>query len=43
MLNGTFRDHIEVEDALRDFYGVSGAIRAKLISVSIQPGKPTAY
>ena len=24
-------------------YGVSGAIRAKLISVSIQPGKPTAY
>ncbi|MFA6122416.1 aminotransferase class I/II-fold pyridoxal phosphate-dependent enzyme [Sphingomonas sp.] len=26
MLNGTFRDHIEVEDALRDFYGVSGAI-----------------
>ncbi len=26
MLNGTFRDHIEVEDALRDFYGVTGAI-----------------
>jgi 8-amino-7-oxononanoate synthase len=26
MLNGTFRDHIEVEDALRDFYGMSGAI-----------------
>ena len=26
MLNGTFRDHMEVEDALRDFYGVSGAI-----------------
>ncbi|WP_293881074.1 aminotransferase class I/II-fold pyridoxal phosphate-dependent enzyme [Sphingomonas sp.] len=26
MLNGTFRDHIEVEDALRDFYNVSGAI-----------------
>ena len=26
MLNGTFRDHIEVEDALRDFYDVSGAI-----------------
>src|SRR3954468_3774332 len=26
MLNGTFRDHVEVEDALRDFYGVSGAI-----------------
>ncbi|WP_375397655.1 aminotransferase class I/II-fold pyridoxal phosphate-dependent enzyme [uncultured Sphingomonas sp.] len=26
MLNGTFRDHIEVEAALRDFYGMSGAI-----------------
>ncbi len=26
MLNGTFRDHMDVEDALRDFYGVSGAI-----------------
>ncbi|MFC3581737.1 serine palmitoyltransferase [Sphingomonas hylomeconis] len=26
MLNGTFRDHIEVEDALRDFYGMTGAI-----------------
>ncbi|CAN5228613.1 pyridoxal phosphate-dependent aminotransferase family protein [soil metagenome] len=26
MLNGTFRDHMEVEQALRDFYGVSGAI-----------------
>ncbi|WP_246352307.1 serine palmitoyltransferase [Sphingomonas xinjiangensis] len=26
MLNGTFQDHIEVEQALRDFYGVSGAI-----------------
>ncbi|WP_294287768.1 aminotransferase class I/II-fold pyridoxal phosphate-dependent enzyme [uncultured Sphingomonas sp.] len=26
MLNGTFRDHMEVEEALRDFYGVSGAI-----------------
>ncbi|MEG3178099.1 aminotransferase class I/II-fold pyridoxal phosphate-dependent enzyme [Sphingomonas sp. RB3P16] len=26
MLNGTFRDHMEVEDALRDFYDVSGAI-----------------
>ncbi|MHA6722355.1 serine palmitoyltransferase [Sphingomonas sp. RS2018] len=26
MLNGTFQDHIEVEDALRDFYGVCGAI-----------------
>jgi 8-amino-7-oxononanoate synthase len=26
MLNGTFRDHIEVEDALRDFYDVTGAI-----------------
>lgn len=25
MLNGTFRDHMEAE-ALRDFYGVSGAI-----------------
>ena len=26
MLNGTFRDHIEVENALRDFYGTTGAI-----------------
>ncbi len=26
MLNGTFADHIEVEDALRDFYGTTGAI-----------------
>ncbi|WP_375393398.1 aminotransferase class I/II-fold pyridoxal phosphate-dependent enzyme [uncultured Sphingomonas sp.] len=26
MLNGTFHDHIGVEQALRDFYGVSGAI-----------------
>ena len=26
MLNGTFRDHIEAEAALRDFYGTSGAI-----------------
>ncbi|MBY0283808.1 MAG: aminotransferase class I/II-fold pyridoxal phosphate-dependent enzyme [Sphingomonas sp.] len=26
MLNGTFRDHMEVEQALRDFYGMSGAI-----------------
>ncbi|QQV78326.1 aminotransferase class I/II-fold pyridoxal phosphate-dependent enzyme [Sphingomonas aliaeris] len=26
MLNGTFRDHMDVEEALRDFYGVSGAI-----------------
>ncbi len=26
MLNGTFRDHMDVEDALREFYGVSGAI-----------------
>ncbi len=26
MLNGTFRDHIEVEKALREFYDVSGAI-----------------
>ena len=26
MLNGTFRDHMEVEQALRDFYDVSGAI-----------------
>jgi 8-amino-7-oxononanoate synthase len=24
MLNGTFRDHMEVEEALREFYGVSG-------------------
>lgn len=26
MLNGTFHDHIEVEQALRDFYGTTGAI-----------------
>ncbi|WP_184000665.1 serine palmitoyltransferase [Sphingomonas kyeonggiensis] len=26
MLNGTFHDHMEVEQALRDFYGVTGAI-----------------
>ncbi|WP_242096819.1 aminotransferase class I/II-fold pyridoxal phosphate-dependent enzyme [Sphingomonas sp. CROZ-RG-20F-R02-07] len=26
MLNGTFHDHIEVEDALRDFYAMTGAI-----------------
>ena len=26
MLNGTFRDHMEAEAALRDFYGMSGAI-----------------
>jgi 7-keto-8-aminopelargonate synthetase-like enzyme len=26
MLNGTFQDHMEVEQALRDFYGTSGAI-----------------
>jgi 8-amino-7-oxononanoate synthase len=26
MLNGTFRDHMEAEQALRDFYGMSGAI-----------------
>ncbi|WP_010162747.1 serine palmitoyltransferase [Sphingomonas sp. PAMC 26617] len=26
MLNGTFHDHMEVEQALRDFYDVSGAI-----------------
>ncbi|MEI5686307.1 serine palmitoyltransferase [Sphingomonas kyungheensis] len=26
MLNGTFRDHMDAEQALRDFYGVSGAI-----------------
>ena len=26
MLNGTFRDHIEAEDALREFYGTTGAI-----------------
>ena len=26
MLNGTFRDHMEAEDALRDFYGTTGAI-----------------
>lgn len=26
MLNGTFADHMDVEEALREFYGVSGAI-----------------
>ncbi|ATY30695.1 serine palmitoyltransferase [Sphingomonas psychrotolerans] len=26
MLNGTFRDHVEVEEALREFYGTTGAI-----------------
>jgi 8-amino-7-oxononanoate synthase len=26
MLNGTFHDHIEVEQALREFYGTTGAI-----------------
>ncbi len=26
MLNGTFRDHMDVEEALREFYGVTGAI-----------------
>mgnify|MGYP002780545674 FL=1 len=26
MLNGTFRDHMEAEAALREFYGMSGAI-----------------
>ncbi|MDV3455956.1 aminotransferase class I/II-fold pyridoxal phosphate-dependent enzyme [Sphingomonas sp. HF-S4] len=26
MLNGTFRDHMDVEAALREFYGTSGAI-----------------
>ena len=26
MLNGTFHDHMEVEQALRDFYAMSGAI-----------------
>jgi 8-amino-7-oxononanoate synthase len=26
MLNGTFRDHMEAEEALRDFYGMTGAI-----------------
>ena len=26
MLNGTFQDHIAVEQALRDFYGMTGAI-----------------
>jgi 8-amino-7-oxononanoate synthase len=26
MLNGTFRDHIEAEEALREFYGTTGAI-----------------
>jgi 8-amino-7-oxononanoate synthase len=26
MLNGTFRDHMEAEQALRDFYGTTGAI-----------------
>ena len=26
MLNGTFRDHMDVEQALREFYGMTGAI-----------------
>ncbi len=26
MLNGTFRDHMEAEEALREFYGTTGAI-----------------
>ncbi|VVT14613.1 8-amino-7-oxononanoate synthase [Sphingomonas sp. EC-HK361] len=26
MLNGTFRDHVEAEEALREFYGTTGAI-----------------
>ena len=26
MLNGTFADHVDVEDALREFYGMTGAI-----------------
>jgi 7-keto-8-aminopelargonate synthetase-like enzyme len=26
MLNGTFQDHMDVEEALREFYGTSGAI-----------------
>jgi len=26
MLNGTFRDHMDVEEALREFYGTTGAI-----------------
>jgi 8-amino-7-oxononanoate synthase len=45
MLNGTFRDHMEVEQALRDFYGVSGAIvfstgyMANLGTISTLAGK----
>ena len=45
MLNGTFRDHMEAEEALREFYGVSGAIvfstgyQANLGMISTLAGK----
>jgi 8-amino-7-oxononanoate synthase len=45
MLNGTFRDHMEAEQALRDFYGMSGAIvfstgyQANLGMISTLAGK----
>jgi len=45
MLNGTFRDHIEAEDALREFYGASSAIifstgyQANLGMISTLAGK----
>src|SRR3954468_20208923 len=45
MLNGTFRDHVEVEAALREFYGTTGAIvfstgyQANLGMISALAGK----
>ena len=45
MLNGTFRDHMEAEAALRDFYGTTGAIvfstgyMANLGAISTLAGK----
>jgi 8-amino-7-oxononanoate synthase len=45
MLNGTFRDHMEAEEALREFYGMSGAIvfstgyQANLGMISTLAGK----
>lgn len=45
MLNGTFRDHMEAEAALREFYGTSGAIvfstgyQANLGMISTLAGK----
>lgn len=45
MLNGTFRDHVAAEQALRDFYGMAGAIvfstgyQANLGMISTLAGK----